>query len=96
MQMNSNVSFKFGPINKTVLITYVVKTINTGAGYDGLPLFVLKLYFYHLSVVMTRICNVTLLQAKFPSDLSFVNVTCIFKGGKIKDRGNYKPISELP
>ena len=55
MLENKNVSFSFEPINESMFMTVVAKTNNTGSGYDGLLMLIIRDYFHHLTAVMPRI-----------------------------------------
>ena len=42
---------------------------NTGAGHDRIPMVIYKNYLNAISKIITYICNMSLLQGIFPSDL---------------------------
>ena len=88
--------FNFEPISEEILMSVVRSMNNTGPGYDNLPMFIYKDYLSQLATVTTRLCNLSMLNGKFPDCLSVAKVKCIFKGGNPKEASNYRPISLLP
>ena len=69
-----------------------------GLGSDGIASNFLKIAT-SLKVICNSICeifNFSIYSSSFPDSLKIARVAPIFKGGKLDDRSNYRPISVLP
>ena len=88
--------FEFERVTGENIIKIVAGLNNTSGGYDQLPMFIFKDNIENLCQVIAHICNQSLSQGIFPSELSIARVTCIFKGGCRREPCNYRPISLLP
>ena len=89
-------TFEFSPVTEDEVIKIITCLNNTGAGHDRIPMFIYKNYLSTLSKIITHICNMSLSQGIFPSDLTIAKVTCIYKSGEKSSTSNYRPISLLP
>ena len=68
----------------------------SSGGYDNIPMSVFKKNFDILGPSVTKICNQSLVEGIFPSQLKIAKVTPIFKAGSKGIMNNYRPISILP
>ena len=57
-------------------------------------MFIFKENIYVLSKVIAHICNLSLKEGKFSSDLTTTKVICLPKPGDTSDSSNYRRITE--
>ena len=57
---------------------------------------IVKKVISQISKPLTRICNMSFEQSKFPEKMKVAKVVPIFKGGEKKHFTNYRPVSLLP
>ena len=89
-------TFEFTAVSEEEITRIITCINNTSAGHDNLPMFVFKNYLGALLKIIAHICNTSLSQGIFPSDLTIAKVTCIYKSGDKTSAANYRPISLLP
>ena len=89
-------TFEFTAVSEEEITRIITCINNTSAGHDNLPMFVFKNYLGALLRIITHICNTSLSQGIFPSDLTIAKVTCIYKSDDKTSAANYRPISLLP
>jgi len=65
-------------------------------GLDGISAHMLKISAYHITPIVTRICNISIKTNLFPQSWKLALVSPLFKSGSLDDPGNYRPISILP
>ena len=65
------------------------------AGYDEIPMHILKLVINHVAHPLSNIINHSLVHGIFPDNLKTAKVCPLFKSGDKKVISNYRPISVL-
>ena len=68
----------------------------SSGGYDNIPISVFKNNFDILGPSVTKICNHSLAEGIFPSQLKITKATPMFKAGSKSIMNNYRPIWILP
>ena len=77
-------------------IVKIVNSLNNSApGYDDLPADILKLSLNDTLHVLVHLCNLSLLQGIFPSELKTANVLPLYKSDDNMSFNNYRPVSVL-
>ncbi|KAI5643559.1 reverse transcriptase (RNA-dependent DNA polymerase) domain-containing protein [Phthorimaea operculella] len=85
---------------KTVTSQVVKKNIgsfncNKSPGWDTIRMSDIKVLKEKISPVLAKFINLSVQQGKYPDSLKMSIVRPIYKGGKVDDPGNYRPISIL-
>lgn len=68
----------------------------TSAGYDGIPVNIMKLSIDFIAPHLTKIINKSFETGTVPDQLKVAKVCPIYKSGEKSDISNYRPISILP
>ena len=66
------------------------------AGYDNIPMSIIKRSVYSISSPLTHIVNLSIIHGIFPNELKIARVVPIFKPGDKALFSNFRPISVLP
>jgi len=66
------------------------------AGYDEVPIIIIKKAKQHLSKVLSHLINSSFISGTFPAKLKLAKIIPVHKKGDTKDKTNYRPISILP
>ena len=69
---------------------------NSAVGHDDVDAGHLKAAYQFIKIPLLHICNQSLLQGIFPSDLKMARVNPLFKAGDSMKVNNYRPVSILP
>ena len=89
--------FKFHPVDETTINRAMGKIKKSlGFGSDGISSNFLKISFPVICNSICDIFNFSIYSSFFPDSWKIARVAPIFKGGKLDDRSNYRPISVLP
>ena len=80
------------------LIIDVASTFPAGksAGYDNIPMSIIKRSICSISSPLTHIVNLSITHGIVPDELKIARVVPIFKSGDKALFSNYRPISVLP
>ena len=65
-------------------------------GWDGLSPHIIKMTIQYFLHPLMHICNLSLLDGKFPNELKIAKVLPLYKGGDDSQLVNYRPVSVLP
>jgi hypothetical protein len=78
-------------------ITEIVKSLRSSqsCGYDEIPCKVLKCSLPCIISPLVYICNMSLTNGMFPTQLKFSQINPLFKKGNKSEMANYRPISLL-
>jgi len=94
---DSNFQFKFRKVSNSEVKSVLNSLNNTrSAGWDEVPLFVIKKVFGALEEPICRLVNQSLEQGIFPEKLKLAEVKPIFKKGDVNNPSDYRPIALLP
>ena len=75
-------------------ITTIIKSLKNGApGYDETNNKILQLSFAPITSPLSFLCNRSLTEGVFPSELKLANVLPLFKSGEPMLFNNYRPVS---
>ena len=66
------------------------------AGFDAIPSKIIKDSVTVLTSPLTNLCNTSVVESLFLSDLKYANVTPLYKKDDSTNKENYRPISILP
>ena len=66
------------------------------AGYDNIPMSIIKRSINSISSSLTQIANLSIIQGIVPNELKIARVVPIFQSGDKALFSNYRPISVLP
>lgn len=66
------------------------------AGYDGIPMHVIKQSKMYLLKPLAHIINSSIVSGIFPDKLKISKIVTVFKKGNKMDPANYRPLSILP
>ena len=88
-------TFTFDAITLDQLEKVIMSFKNSSPGYDNLCMNVYKENFDVMGKTLLLICNQSLMQGKFPSELKIAKITPVFKSGDRSEIANYRPISVL-
>lgn len=89
-------SFFVFDITEDEVIATVRRMKNTkSAGWDGVPMEVIKACIHLIATPLAIIMNKSFKDGVFPEDLKIAVIKPIFKNGDPKDPGSYRPISIL-
>ena len=83
------------PVTAAELIKIVHSLKNGAPGYDGVPSQILKDTINTIIEPLCFLCNHSLEQGVFPSELKLANVLPLFKSGDSMLFNNYRPVSLL-
>ena len=90
-------SMAFSPTTPNEIISIVSQFQNkSSAGYDDIPVNLIKSIIACISVPLSSIINHSLINGIFPDSLKIAKVCPLFKCGDHKIAANYRPISVLP
>ena len=89
-------SLVFRQITENELIDLVMSLTDVSAGYDLIPIKLVKSVINEIKVPLTYIYNLSFTSGIFPEKLKISRVTPIHKTGKKTLFKNYRPISILP
>ena len=77
-------------------ITTIIKSLKNGAtGYDEISNKILQLSLAPITSPLSFLCNRSLTEGVFPSELKLANVLPLFKSGEPMLFNNYRPVSLL-
>jgi hypothetical protein len=85
------IKFKFVSPKEIEDVVNSVK-IKGSYGYDGILTKILKQIIPYISSLLTRICNLIISTAIFPSRLKFVEIKPLYKKGEVPNTSNCRPI----
>ena len=89
-------SFFLSPTNSLEISTLISKMNNRKAsGPNSIPTFILKQLNYEISIVLSKLFNLSFATGVFPDILKVSSVLPLFKKGSKMMCGNYRPISLL-
>ena len=88
--------FRFEEISIDDLHKIVKKFETNTPGKDNIPMSVYADFFNELGGIMLHLCNMSIQQGIFPSNLKVAKVKPIHKSGDKTVPNNYRPISLLP
>ena len=90
-----NHSIFLNPVTPDEIIS-IIKSLKNGApGYDEINATTLKLCISDIAMPLSFICNRSLVEGIFPSELKLANVIPLFKSGNPMLFNNYRPVSLL-
>lgn len=69
---------------------------DSAPGLDGINNRMLKQIQSYITVPLTHICNLSLIEGTFPDEWKEAGIIPIYKSGDKDDPGSYRPISLLP
>ena len=69
---------------------------DSAAGWDDIESKIIKMGHDTLTKPLTHLCNLSLNNGVFPTQLKLAKVVPIFKSGDIMSFNNYRPVSVLP
>ena len=84
------------PTSATEIKTIVLEMKNTGPGWDGIPINIIKTCVDSISPLLEYIFNLSITTGIVPEGIKIARVTPIYKSGKKTIFNNYRPISNLP
>ena len=83
-------------VNEEEIIN-IFKSMKSGScGWDGLSPHIIKMTIQYFLHPLMHICNLSLLDGKFPNELKIAKVLPLYKGGDDSQLVNYRPVSVLP
>jgi len=90
-------SFTFFPTDADEIVKVTSSLQNKcSAGYDEIPVHLMKLSIQYVAEPISKILNSSLLMGIFPDTLKIAKVCPVFKDGEPNHFTNYRPISVLP
>ena len=97
LQGNFVQSLFFKPATESEVLNIVNKMPNgNSSGYDDINTHLLKSVIKFLLIPLTHICNLSLTNGVFPSNMKIAKIIPLFKKGDTDSVDNYRPISVLP
>ena len=94
---SSGVTFKIPHVSHCFFFKYLCKiNISKATGFDKISARFLKLFVPYLTDSITKICNLSITENRFPSTWKTSRVIASLKKGSTDDVNNYRPISILP
>ena len=94
---SSGVTFKIPHVSHGFVFKYLCKIkISKATGFDEISARFLKLFAPYLTDSITKICNLSITENRFPSTWKTARVIPLLKKGSTDDVNNYRPISILP
>ena len=69
---------------------------NSAAGYDGLPVSIMKQLASAYIIPLTYMINLSIVQGDFPDEMKLAKVLPIYRSENEQLVQNYRPISVLP
>ena len=77
-------------------ISYIISSLNNGSpGHDGFDMKLIKNVKLDILSPITHVCNLSLTEGIFPSELKIAKVIPIYKKGSKDQFSNYRPVSVL-
>ena len=83
------------PVSQDEIVKLVKSLKNTAPGHDDMTADILKLSLNHTVDALVHLCNLSLLQGVFPSELKMANVLPLYKASDSMSFNNYRPVSLL-
>ncbi len=83
------------PVTETELLNIIENSRDNAAGYDELPMQVIKKVATVLCPILTHVFNISISTGVFPEKMKLARVTPIYKSGPSSKPVNYRPISVL-
>ena len=83
------------PVTENEINTLIKALKDTATGFDNMNSMSLKISSETLIKPLTHICNLSLTQGIFPSQLKIANVIPLFKSDDPMLFNNYRPVSVL-
>ena len=87
--------FTLNPTTVNEVLTLINNSRETAAGYDQLPMTLIKKEASALAPLLTHVFNLSIVTGVFPQPLKIARVTPIHKSGPIDLCPNYRPVSIL-
>lgn len=87
--------FTLNPTTVNEVLTLINNSRETAAGYDQLPMTLIKKAASALAPLLTHVFNLSIVTGVFPQPLKIARVTPIHKSGPIDLCPNYRPVSVL-
>ena len=84
------------PVTEEEICTIISGLRDSAAGWDEIPAKILKRCMQFIVVPITHVCNLSLFNGIFPSELKTAMIVPIFKAGDPTLVNNYRPVSVLP
>ena len=85
------------PLANVPEVVEVVADLNdAAAGYDEIPMSIIKKVIHEIKEPFTHICNCALISGCFPEKMKLAKVIPLFKQGDKSNFNNYRPIALLP
>lgn len=89
--------FRIEPVTKSELLKIISSFKNKySAGFDEVPLPIIKSAKHCLSEPLTHLINSSFITGLFPDKIKITKVVTVFKKGNSNDPNNYRPLSILP
>ena len=88
--------FIFSPVNECELLHTIKEAKDAAAGWDDVPMRILKEAALEISPVLLYLINLSFSTGVFPDQLEIAKVRPTFKSGDEHQFTNYRPISVLP
>ena len=77
-------------------ITEIIKSLKNGAlGSDEINTKIIQLSLFPIMMPLSFLCNRSLIEGMFPSELKLANVLPLFKSGDVMLFNNYRTVSLL-
>ena len=89
-------SIFLNPVTNTELCKIITNLNQGAAGWDELSPAIIKQAKDPLIDPLLNICNLSISEGVFPSELKLANVVPVYKSGDEKLINNYRPVSVLP
>ena len=84
------------PLLSSIDLESIVNSLkDSSGGFDEIPPRILKLSFNRIIEVLKFICNRSILDGVFPSELKIAKITPVYKAKGKRNVENYRPISVL-
>ena len=88
-------SIYLSPVTESEILKIIKDMKNAASGYDDISPQTLKMSVHHIIVPLTYVCNMSLQQGVFPSELKIANVLPLYKASDPMQFNNYRPVSLL-